>query len=1054
MQIFQRTVLQEFVDRQDTTAIQAAYELFKVHFGNATIQQHIVAAKEEQYQEGFAKDFFVALLGYTLYPQPNYNLKTEFKNEANSKKVDVAILKENTVVGVVEMKSTKVNDLQSIERQAFEYKNNHEKCRYVITTNFIKLRLYIETVSAWEEFELFDKYTGEILDYENFAVLYTVLHWKNIAKDLPLTIKQRSVEREEEITLEFYKDYEDFRDTLFLDIAAQNRQFDKFLLFQKTQKFLDRIVFICFASAKGLLPANLIRIIIDEWETFKKLDEYRPLIYFFIKYFRYIDKGFENDRIEIFPYNGGLFAPDEVLDVLKVTDNLLMNQTRYLNRHNYNKDVSIDVLGHIFEHSLNELDKRRAELVEEAEKREQGKQSTKPNGQRKLDGIFYTPAYITQYMINETVGKLCEQKKAELDWENPTAEKLESYKQWLTTLTVLDPACGSGAFLNQALNFFIAEYQAVNNLAAALEGKKPEKVNVHQILENNLYGVDLNEESVAITKLSLWIKTAQMRQKLNDLQDNIKCGNSLIDDEKFYDNVLDWRRSFDWQKNFPQILANRGFTVIVGNPPYVRQENMSSKHKKYYAKRYPTIYHSGADLYVYFYAKALELLQPNGTLAFITPNKWFKTQYGENLRKLLQPLEIQKIIDFFELPIFTDASTEPQIIILKNEHTGHEFDYFPITKELLEGALLADFAKKMSKKLVIKNKNLQPTEWVFASPKAQKIIDKMQGKTGVKTMSLKEYTQDGIYLGVKTALNKAFIIDKATKEKLIAKDKRSADLIKPYARPTAIKKWRIDNRGEYFFINTGFDTEISEENYPAIYNHLKQFDKELAARKDKGKSIYNLRACDYYDKFSQPKIIYIYTAVNHYFYYDTEGFYVNNSCFLMSNVDRFLAAFLNSQLFKFYKKLHFVAYGNAEEKGRNKLDYNKMLNVPIPILTEEQKQFFEENIAKALVVNQNLHKVNSTFFKRLSSRFSLEKPTEKLATWYEMDWAVFMKELKKANIKVPLKQEVELLEIFETHQQEAQGCLLQIADLDRIIDQAIYQLYDLSQDEIRMVENA
>ncbi|MFY7788894.1 MAG: DNA methyltransferase, partial [Thermoflexibacteraceae bacterium] len=528
MQIFQRTVLQEFVDRQDSTAIQAAYEQFKAHFGNPAIQQNIVAAKEEQYQEGFAKDFFVALLGYTLYPQPNYNLKTEFKNEANSKKVDVAILKENNVVGVVEMKSTKVNDLQSIERQAFEYKNNHEKCHYVITTNFIKLRLYIETVSAWEEFELFDKYTGEILDYPNFAVLYTVLHWKNIAKNLPLTIKQRSVEREEEITITFYKDYENFRDTLFLDIAARNQNFDKFLLFQKTQKFLDRIVFICFASAKGLLPANLIRIIIDDWELFKKMDEYRPLMYFFVKYFRYIDKGFENDRIEIFPYNGGLFAPDDVLDVLQIGDNLLMNQTRYLNRHNYNNDISIDVLGHIFEHSLNELDKRRAELVEEAENREQGKQPTKPNGQRKLDGIFYTPAYITQYMINETVGKLCEQKKAELDWENPTIEKLEVYKQWLTTLTVIYPACGSGAFLNQALNFFIAEYQAINNLEAALLGKKTDKVNVHQILENNLYGVDLNEESVAITKLSLWIKTAQMRQKLNDLQDNIKCGNSLI----------------------------------------------------------------------------------------------------------------------------------------------------------------------------------------------------------------------------------------------------------------------------------------------------------------------------------------------------------------------------------------------------------------------------------------------------------------------------------------------------------------------------------------------
>ncbi|MFY7786930.1 MAG: Eco57I restriction-modification methylase domain-containing protein, partial [Thermoflexibacteraceae bacterium] len=542
-------------------------------------------------------------------------------------------------------------------------------------------------------------------------------------------------------------------------------------------------------------------------------------------------------------------------------------------------------------------------------------------------------------------------------------------------------------------------------------------------------------------------------QKLNDLQDNIKCGNSLIEDEDFYDKIFDWRKSFDWQTSFPQILAHQGFTVIVGNPPYVRQENMSSKHKKYYAQRYPTVYHSGADLYVYFYAKSLELLQPNGILAFITPNKWFKTQYGENLRKILQPFEIQKIIDFFELPIFTDASTEPQIIILKNTQIGKEFDYFPITKEVLEDSQLADFAKKMSKKLVINKQNLQATEWVFASPKAQQIIDKMQGKTSIKTVSLKEYTNSRIYRGITTGLNKAFIIDSETKHKLIAKDARSAELIKPYAQPTSIKKWEIEEKNSYFFINTGFDVEISSENYFAIYEYLKQFDKELTARQDKGKTQYNLRACDYYEEFKQPKIIYIHTAVNHHFYYDTEGFYVNNSCYLIADTDRFLATFLNSKLFDFYKRLHFVAYGNAEEKGRNKLDYNKMLNVPIPILTEEQKQSFVEKIEKALEENQKINKLTINFYKVLQSQFPYFEPTEKLTNWYTMNWRDFVKEMKKSKVDLTLRQQMGIMDMVDEYLKVAQTSLEQIDHLDRLIDQQIYALYDLTKEEIRIVEN-
>jgi SAM-dependent methyltransferase len=1100
MPLFQKTILKEFVALQNQAAIQNAYKAFQAHFGNPEIQKNILIAKEEQYQEGFLKDFFVDILGYTLNPQPNFNLITEQKNENDSKKADAAILQEKNgtgvVIAVIELKSAKTILLQNIEYQAFGYKNHHQNCRYVITSNFTKLRFYLDNAIEFEEFDLFD------LPLERFAVLYTLLYCKNILSDLPLKLKQQSIQREEELTLAFYNDYQGFKDALFLDIAAKNKQIDKFTLFQKTQKFLDRIVFICFAEDKGMLPANLISNIIEQWKYLQENDEYKPLYQVFLKHFNYINKGFKNKIYDIFGYNGGLFAEDDIMEKLQITDNLLMNQCSYLSHYDFDSDIDVNVLGHIFEHSLNQLDEKRAELIETAQKIELGEQP-KENGKRKVDGIFYTPAYVTAYMVRETVGKLCEEKKIaleltdlQIDIENPALReeqiiKLQNYENWLATIKVLDPACGSGAFLNQVLTFFIAEYNwliTTKNALSPLKVKEktektPQNINldifapvvaleakiveaerniIHQILENNIFGVDLNEESVEITKLSLWLKTAQMRQKLNNLTENIKCGDSLIDDETFYtENVFDWKKHFDWKKEFPQIFSentqNQGFTIIVGNPPYVRQELLKPKQKKYLEKRYPNVYSGVADLYVYFYAKAFEILQPNGTLAFITPNKWFKTKYGLELRKLLKNYDIQHIVDFFEIKIF-DASTEPQIIILKNTQTNNDFDYFPVTKKLLGEEGIEKFADKLTQKFTIKKQNLTNSEWTFSNNANQIVLDKILGKNeqthpnNLTIISLKEYSNDGILYGVKTGLNKAFIIDKATKEKLIEKDAKSADLIKPYAQSTDIKRWQIENKNDSFFLNTGFDIEISPENYFAIYDYLKQFDAELVARQDKGKTPYNLRSCAYYSDFDKPKILYIHTAVNHHFYYDEEGFYVNNSCYFICNADMFLASFLNSKVFNFYKKLHFVAYGNAEDKGRNKLDYNKMVNVPIPVLSEAQKQPFIQKATEILLLNKQFKSLQIKYLKFLQQKFPALKSSKKLNEWHLFTERDLLVELEKQKIKIPMKEHYEFFDFFVEEKTQTTSISEKIQHLENEINIMIYALYDLSADEIKIVE--
>ncbi len=1163
MPLFQKTVLKDFVSRQNQNNIKTAYDAFQAHFGNISIQENIKNAKEEQYQEGFLKDLFVDILGYTANPQPDFNLITEQKNEKDSKKADAAILgdlsglaNEKQVIAIIELKSAKTILLQNIEYQAFGYKNHHQNCKYVVTSNFTKLRFYLDNAIEFEEFDLFN------LTIERFAVLYTLLHAKNLLTGLPINLKQQSLQKEEELTLAFYNDYQDFKDRLFLDIAAKNRDIDKFTLFQKTQKFLNRIVFICFAEDKQMLPTNLISNIIAQWKFLQENDEYKPLYQVFLKHFNYINKGFKSKIYDIFGYNGGLFAEDEIMEKLQIADNLLVNQCTRISSYDFDSDIDVNVLGHIFEHSLNQMDEKRAELIETAQKIELG-EKPKETGKRKVDGIFYTPAYVTAYMVRETVGKLCQDKKTELGLflvENENIEtstqtateqetnKLQNYEHWLTTVKVLDPACGSGAFLNQVLTFFIAEYSWLTTAKNALlpikleektpqnqkENNQPKTINlsifdniaapthlesnieedtsektekniIHQILENNIFGVDLNEESVEITKLSLWLKTAQMRQKLNNLTDNIKCGDSLIDDETFYtENVFDWKRHFDWKKEFPKVfssistttpspsfkggaqnttviiptskegeqktpllpkeelgvVANKpndeGFTIIVGNPPYVRQELLKPKQKKYLEKRYPNVYSGVADLYVYFYAKAFEILQPNGTLAFITPNKWFKTKYGLELRKLLKNYDIQHIVDFFEIKIF-DASTEPQIIILKNTQTDNDFDYFPVTKKLLGEEGIEKFADKLTQKFTIKKQNLTNSEWTFSNNANQIVLDKILGKNeqnnpnNLTIISLKEYSNDGILYGVKTGLNKAFIIDKATKEQLIAKDAKSADLIKPYAQSTDIKRWQIENKNDSFFLNTGFDIEISSENYFAIYDYLKQFDAELAARQDKGKTPYNLRSCAYYSNFDKPKILYIHTAVNHHFYYDEEGFYVNNSCYFICNADMFLASFLNSKVFNFYKKLHFVAYGNAEDKGRNKLDYNKMVNVPVPLLSEAQKQPFIQKATEILLLNKQFKGLQSNLIQVFEDNFK-KKLSKKSLNWAKMEWSGFLDELKKAKIDIPLREQMKWKGFFVEEKTQTTSVLEKTKRLEDEINTMIYALYDLSAEEIKMVE--
>ncbi|MDO5651211.1 MAG: N-6 DNA methylase [Moraxella sp.] len=555
--MFQSIIVQKYLDAQDHVIIMQAYEQFTAHFHDSTIQENIRKANEEQYQAGFLQDLFVNILGYTLNPNKDYNLTTELKNIKGAKKCDGAILKNAEAIAVIELKGMDTTDLSRVEPQAFGYKNNQPACRYVIIANFQKLRFYIDNAVEHLEFNLFT------LSFDDFCLLYLLLYRDNLLNDIPLKLKNESISQEEKITHALYKDYSAFKRDLFANISHNNPNIDPLTLFQKTQKLLDRLLFIFFAEDSRLLSANTAHTMLVEWQNFKKLKVPMGIYDHLKNYFGYLNTGYKEDNVEIFAYNGGLFKPDEILDNIRIDDDVLYLHIKKIADYDFNSEIDVNILGHIFENSLNEIDEIKAQL--------NGETIDKSQSKRKKDGVFYTPKYITSYIIQHTVGKLCADKKSEYNFDDieqgyakgikrthATQTKhfgdIESYRDWLKAITICDPACGSGAFLNEALNFLIREHAYLDELENKLTGRSVEFQWVkNHILEHNLYGVDINRESVEIAKLSLWLRTAEPHRKLSNLNGNIKCGNSLISDPAVAGEL-----AFDWRAEFPEVFKNAG----------------------------------------------------------------------------------------------------------------------------------------------------------------------------------------------------------------------------------------------------------------------------------------------------------------------------------------------------------------------------------------------------------------------------------------------------------------------------------------------------------------
>jgi hypothetical protein len=361
------------------------------------------------------------------------------------------------------------------------------------------------------------------------------------------------------------------------------------------------------------------------------------------------------------------------------------------------------------------------------------------------------------------------------------------------------------------------------------------------------------------------------------------------------------KRFFHWELEFPEVfygprpgtrqtierLPGAGFDAVIGNPPYVRQEGLGDD-KAFFATMHKPVYAGTADLYVYFYHRGLTLCRDGGIFGMITSNKFLRSGYGKALREFLTSNTVLQVVDFRDLPVFAEAIAYPLVLIARKRPAGSNHAVTTYTMTSIEEAdRIADIVPSKGTPVFISD--LKADGWSLERPEVMRLLDKLRGAG----QPLEKVVDMHLYYGIKTGFNEAFAIDEGRRRELIAADPKSNEIIKPYLRGRDIRRWAAKWDGIYL-IKTAIGVDI--KRYPAVFDHLKVFKKQLEERWDKGDHWWELRACDYYAEFDRPTIRYQEIAVYQQFAFVRESCLSNNKTFLIPTNDLSMLGILNSSV--------------------------------------------------------------------------------------------------------------------------------------------------------------
>ena len=796
-----------------------------------------------------------------------------------------------------------------------------------------------------------------------------VERWSEIAALFaPAAVRQGSIAKYAEgasrkkgtadVDTAFLQEIERWRELLARNIALRNAAIDIAGLNYAVQMTIDRIVFLRICEERGIEPENQLL------EAGNRDGVYAGLCQLF-------------KRADT-KYNSGLFhfkdekevvsRPDDLTPSLAIDDKVLKD---IISNLYYPKSpyaflyIPSDILGQVYERFLGKVIRLTAG--------HQAKVEEKPEV-RKAGGVYYTPTYIVEYIVKNTVGKLVEKKSP----------------QQVAALKIVDPACGSGTFLLGAYQFLLDWhlnwYTASENepglaekhkaIVKVGEGYRLTTAKKKEILVNNIFGVDIDAQAVEVTKLSLLLKVLEnasgqlelvMERVLPDLGNNIKCGNSLVGFDYFEGQLLpdeDERarvNPFDWRSEFKEVFSHNGFDAVIGNPPYVRQEVLGENFKLYAQGHFKT-FSSTADLYTYFIERSHSILRTGGKFGMICSNKFMRSNYGKALRGFIASnSQIAQIVDFGELRVFENAATFPAILLTTHiEPSAQEFDYAAMKR--LDFFSLEEEVRSIN--IHLTENSIRKGEWTLLDERSFSVFEKIKN-AGIP---LGDYTKMEVYRGIITGCNSAFVIAKGLRDFIVDTEPISAQHIKPFVFGDDVRKYQVNYKEQYLIrIPKGWTNEQMtrsangwnwfSSNFPVLAQHLFQFKSDAERRQDQGDYWWELRACDYYDRIESPKICYPDIAKESRVAFDSKGTYCSNTVYFIPRDDMYLLGLLNSNLvFQYCKRIASVL-GDPDKGGRLRWFRQDVLRLPIRAIafTDPAEKSQHDKIVALVVSTLELH---------------------------------------------------------------------------------------------------